>query len=199
MLPRATERWRVPPSQCGMTTELQLELVTERPVPGVHAETPAGKITFGFSPDLNAAMGDALDAMLTWLQASYGVGKATAAGVGQPGARPEGHAGGEPVLGRSCAASGGRDQLTGGIVRRGTASASTRRRRPVAETVTLLPMLAHMYFLPSTSAEDVIGQPARASSRRSSTSTAAISAMPGWADRGASTPDHWCVGRSSAW
>jgi acetamidase/formamidase len=64
--------------ECGMTTELQLQLVTERPVPGVHAETPAGKITFGFSPDLNAAMGDALDSMLTWLQASYGVGKSTA-------------------------------------------------------------------------------------------------------------------------
>jgi acetamidase/formamidase len=64
--------------ECGMTTELQLELAAQRPVPGVHAETPAGQITFGFSPDLNAAMGDALDAMLTWLQASYGVGKATA-------------------------------------------------------------------------------------------------------------------------
>jgi acetamidase/formamidase len=64
--------------ECGMTTELQLELVAHRPVPGVHAETPAGQITFGFSPDLNAAMGEALDAMLTWLQASYGVAKATA-------------------------------------------------------------------------------------------------------------------------
>ena len=38
---------------------LQLELVTLRPVPGVHAETPAGRITFGFRPDLNVAMGDA--------------------------------------------------------------------------------------------------------------------------------------------
>jgi acetamidase/formamidase len=64
--------------ECGMTTEIQLDRVTERPVAGAHAETPAGTITFGFSPDLNAAMGDALDAMLTWLQASYGVGKATA-------------------------------------------------------------------------------------------------------------------------
>src|ERR1700722_7720493 len=70
--------------ECGMTTELQLELVTQRPVPGVHAETPAGRITFGFSPDLNAAMGDALDAMLTWLQASYGVGKATALALASP-------------------------------------------------------------------------------------------------------------------
>src|SRR5215475_11871988 len=70
--------------ECGMTTELQLELVTKRPVPGVHAETPAGQITFGFSPDLNAAMGDALDAMLTWLQASHGVGKATALALASP-------------------------------------------------------------------------------------------------------------------
>jgi acetamidase/formamidase len=70
--------------ECGMTTELQLELVTDRPVSGVHAETPAGQITFGFSPDLNAAMGDALDAMLTWLQASYGVDKATALAMASP-------------------------------------------------------------------------------------------------------------------
>ena len=70
--------------ECGMTTELQLGLVPRRPVPGVHAETPAGQITFGFSPDLNAAMGDALDAMLTWLQASYGVGKATALALASP-------------------------------------------------------------------------------------------------------------------
>ncbi len=63
--------------ECGMTTEVQLELVTHRPVSGVHAETPAGQVTFGFSPDLNVAMGDALDAMLTWLQASYGLDKAT--------------------------------------------------------------------------------------------------------------------------
>ncbi|HXJ25048.1 MAG TPA: acetamidase/formamidase family protein [Streptosporangiaceae bacterium] len=70
--------------ECGMTTGLQLELVTDRPVPGVHAETPAGQITFGFSPDLNAAMGDALDAMLTWLQASYKVSKATALALASP-------------------------------------------------------------------------------------------------------------------
>ncbi|HZR54077.1 MAG TPA: acetamidase/formamidase family protein [Streptosporangiaceae bacterium] len=70
--------------ECGMTTELQLDLVADRPVPGVHAEAPAGKITFGFSPDLNAAMGDALDAMLAWLQASYGVSKATALAMASP-------------------------------------------------------------------------------------------------------------------
>jgi len=70
--------------ECGMTTELQLDLATERPVPGVHAETPAGQITFGFSPDLNAAMGDALDAMLTWLQATYRIGKAMALALASP-------------------------------------------------------------------------------------------------------------------
>jgi acetamidase/formamidase len=70
--------------ECGMTTELQLDLATGRPVPGVHAETPAGQVTFGFSPDLNAAMADALDAMLVWLQASYGVGKATALALASP-------------------------------------------------------------------------------------------------------------------
>jgi acetamidase/formamidase len=70
--------------ECGMTTELRLDLVTDRPVPGVHAETPAGQITFGFSPDLNAAMGDALDAMLAWLQAGYGVDKAMALAMASP-------------------------------------------------------------------------------------------------------------------
>jgi acetamidase/formamidase len=70
--------------ECGMTIELQLDLVRDRPVPGVHAETPVGQVTLGFSPDLNIAMGDALEAMLIWLQASYGVGKATALALASP-------------------------------------------------------------------------------------------------------------------
>ncbi len=70
--------------ECGMTTELHLDLVSGRPVPGVHAETPAGRITFGFSPDLNAAMGDALDAMLTWLQSIYGLDKAATLAIASP-------------------------------------------------------------------------------------------------------------------
>jgi len=70
--------------ECGMTTDLRLDLATGVPVPGVHAITPAARITFGFSPDLNEAMGDALDAMLTWLQASYGVDKATALALASP-------------------------------------------------------------------------------------------------------------------
>jgi acetamidase/formamidase len=53
--------------ECGMTTEAVVRLAPGRPLASVHAETPAGKITFGFSSDLNEAMGDALDAMVTWL------------------------------------------------------------------------------------------------------------------------------------
>jgi acetamidase/formamidase len=62
--------------ECAMTTEIKLELVTGRPVPAVHAETPAGRITFGFSPDLNVATGDALETMLAWLASEYGLTKA---------------------------------------------------------------------------------------------------------------------------
>lgn len=70
--------------ECGMTTELQLDLVSGRPGQGLHAETPAGWITFGFSPDLNTAMYDALDAMLSWLMAVYGLGKAEALALASP-------------------------------------------------------------------------------------------------------------------
>jgi len=70
--------------ECGMTTQVQLDLVTDPPVPGVHAETPAGRITFGFSADLNEAMGDALDAMLGWLQGLYQLDKAAALAVASP-------------------------------------------------------------------------------------------------------------------
>jgi acetamidase/formamidase len=54
--------------ECAMTTELVLDVEAQRPVPTIHAETPGARITFGFSADLNAATGDALDAMLTWMQ-----------------------------------------------------------------------------------------------------------------------------------
>ncbi|HUC59720.1 MAG TPA: acetamidase/formamidase family protein [Streptosporangiaceae bacterium] len=70
--------------ECGMTTELKLDLVTGRPVPGVHAETPAGWITFGFSPDLNEAMYEALAAMLTWMQRDYGLDRASALALASP-------------------------------------------------------------------------------------------------------------------
>ena len=70
--------------ECAMTTEAVLDLVSDPPVPGIHAVTPAGRITFGFSPDLNEAMGDALDAMITWMQSLYGLSKAAALAAASP-------------------------------------------------------------------------------------------------------------------
>jgi acetamidase/formamidase len=64
--------------ECPMTTEAVVDLVPERPLRVIHAETPAGRITFGFDSDLNVAMGDALDAMVTWMQGLFGLGKAAA-------------------------------------------------------------------------------------------------------------------------
>jgi acetamidase/formamidase len=79
--------------ECPMTTEVTIDLITgglgtgglgtgglstgPRPA-SVHAETPAGRITFGFDADLNRAMGDALDAIVTWMQSLYGLDKAAA-------------------------------------------------------------------------------------------------------------------------
>ncbi|RRO18400.1 acetamidase [Saccharopolyspora rhizosphaerae] len=54
--------------ECGMTTRVRLDLVVDRPVPGVHAETPAGLVTFGFDADLNEATATALSAVVDWLQ-----------------------------------------------------------------------------------------------------------------------------------
>lgn len=67
--------------ECGMTTEAVIELAADRPLDTIHAQTPAGRITFGFDADLNAAMGDALDAMVTWISALHGVDRATALGL----------------------------------------------------------------------------------------------------------------------
>jgi acetamidase/formamidase len=64
--------------ECGMTTEAVVSIATGRPLGTVHAETPAGRITFGFAADLNEAMGDALDAMVTWLAGLCGTSRAEA-------------------------------------------------------------------------------------------------------------------------
>lgn len=64
--------------ECGMTTEAVVSIAGPRPLGTVHAETPAGRVTFGFSADLNEAMGDALDAMVTWLTVLYGTSRAEA-------------------------------------------------------------------------------------------------------------------------
>jgi acetamidase/formamidase len=64
--------------ECPMTTEVTVTLASGRPLASVHAESPAGRITFGFDADLNAAMGDALADMVTWLEALAGVDRGTA-------------------------------------------------------------------------------------------------------------------------
>lgn len=64
--------------ECPMTTSAVVDLVTGRPLASVHAETPAGRITFGFDADLNVAMGDALDAMVRWMQVIFSLDKGTA-------------------------------------------------------------------------------------------------------------------------
>ena len=64
--------------KCGMTTEMVIDVVTDSPLDSVHAVTPTGRITFGFSADLNEATGDALDAMLRWMQRLFGVDRTTA-------------------------------------------------------------------------------------------------------------------------
>ncbi len=70
--------------ECGMTTELRIDLVTDRPVGGVHAETPACRITFGFNADLNEAMYESLESMLAWLRQLHGLDKATALALASP-------------------------------------------------------------------------------------------------------------------
>ena len=64
--------------ECPMTTEAVIGLAPGRPVGSIHAEAPSGRVTFGFDVDLNVAMGDALDAMVRWLQVLSGLGKAAA-------------------------------------------------------------------------------------------------------------------------
>ena len=64
--------------ECGMTSEVSVGIASDRPLSTVHAEAPAGRITFGFDADLNVAMGDALEAMVTWLQSLHDLDKATA-------------------------------------------------------------------------------------------------------------------------
>ena len=61
--------------ECGMTTELTVSIVDEPAVDAAHAVAPDGRITIGFSDDLNAAAGDALASMLTWMQQLLGMSR----------------------------------------------------------------------------------------------------------------------------
>jgi acetamidase/formamidase len=64
--------------ECGMTTELFLDLVPEPQLTSIHAETPTARITFGFNADLNLATAEALKAMLTWMQQLFGIDRTRA-------------------------------------------------------------------------------------------------------------------------
>lgn len=70
--------------ECPMTTRVTLTLSADPVVPGIHAETPEGRVTFGFDADLNQATADALDTMLAWLQRLHGVDKPTALALASP-------------------------------------------------------------------------------------------------------------------
>ena len=59
--------------ECGMTTELHLDLVEAPALPTVHATTPHERITFGFDADLTAATDAALADVVTWIAAEFGV------------------------------------------------------------------------------------------------------------------------------
>jgi acetamidase/formamidase len=53
-------------------------------VAGIHAETAAGRITFGFDEDLGEAMAAALDEMVSWMQVLYDLDRATALALASP-------------------------------------------------------------------------------------------------------------------
>jgi len=64
--------------ECGMTTTVRLSLLDEAPVDGIHADTPAGRITFGFDADLNAATTTALDRMVDWIAGLHAITRSEA-------------------------------------------------------------------------------------------------------------------------
>jgi acetamidase/formamidase len=70
--------------ECSMTTGVTLTLSADAVLPGIHAETPEGRVTFGFDVDLNQAMADALAAMTTWLQHLFAVDRPTALALASP-------------------------------------------------------------------------------------------------------------------
>ncbi|HVX46454.1 MAG TPA: acetamidase/formamidase family protein, partial [Mycobacteriales bacterium] len=70
--------------ECGMTTEFVVDIVTDVAIPGIHAVTPSGRITFAFNADLNEAMADALGAMVSWIQVLYALDRPTALALASP-------------------------------------------------------------------------------------------------------------------
>ncbi|HWO59049.1 MAG TPA: acetamidase, partial [Umezawaea sp.] len=70
--------------ECPMTTEVVLDLAAEVPVAGIHAVTPGGRVTFGFDADLNAAVAEALAAMIGWIQVLHDLDRGTAVALASP-------------------------------------------------------------------------------------------------------------------
>ena len=70
--------------ECPMTTTVVLDLLTDHPVHTISAQTPTERLTFGFDEDLNEAAGQALSAMLDWMQALYGIDRGTALALASP-------------------------------------------------------------------------------------------------------------------
>jgi len=64
--------------ECGMTSELGIELLGRGDVPAPCAVTPSGRITLAFDTDLDEAMFRAADAMLGWLEKLLSVDRGTA-------------------------------------------------------------------------------------------------------------------------
>jgi len=63
-----------PALECPMErVALTFRLHEVAPLAGPRAETPAGRVTFGFHEDLNEAMATALDEMLRWMEERDGV------------------------------------------------------------------------------------------------------------------------------
>ena len=70
--------------ECPMTTTVVLDVVTDHPVASISAETPTERLTFGFDEDLNEATGQALSAMLDWMQSLYDLDRSTALALASP-------------------------------------------------------------------------------------------------------------------
>jgi len=64
--------------ECGMTSRLTLTLLDETPIPSIHADTPAGRIAFGFDRDLNVASAAALGALIDGMSTQLRVDRMTA-------------------------------------------------------------------------------------------------------------------------
>ena len=70
--------------ECAMTTEVVAGPDRRPAGAGDPRGHPGRRITFGFSRDLDEAMGDALEAMLTWMQVRFGVDRAAALALASP-------------------------------------------------------------------------------------------------------------------